>query len=129
MYCLDTSIVVSVFRGDKELKRKIELINPEDVFVTTVSLCELFRGAYKTKNIETVLSEIESLTRNYSLLTLDATSSEIFGLDSNKLEKNGKQTRILDLMIASIAKANNLTLVTRNKKHFENIPGLKTEEW
>ena len=33
-----------------------------------------------------------------------------------------------DLMIASIAKANGLVLVTRNKKHFENID-IKIEVW
>jgi predicted nucleic acid-binding protein len=41
----------------------------------------------------------------------------------------GKQTQEFDLMIASIAKENNLIVITRNKKHFEDIPDLKVEEW
>jgi tRNA(fMet)-specific endonuclease VapC len=34
-----------------------------------------------------------------------------------------------DIMIASIAIANNLTLVTNNEKHFNRISQLKIENW
>ena len=39
------------------------------------------------------------------------------------------QKQVRDLMISSIAISKDLILVTRNKKHFENIPGLKLEQW
>jgi tRNA(fMet)-specific endonuclease VapC len=34
-----------------------------------------------------------------------------------------------DLLIASIALAHGATLVTRNLRHFHQIPGLYTENW
>ena len=34
-----------------------------------------------------------------------------------------------DLLIASITLANKATLVTRNKRHFKQIPGLRVENW
>ena len=34
-----------------------------------------------------------------------------------------------DLLIASIALANGLTLVTHNTREFSRIPGLKLEDW
>jgi tRNA(fMet)-specific endonuclease VapC len=34
-----------------------------------------------------------------------------------------------DLLIASIALANKQALITKNKKHFERIPGLQVEGW
>ncbi len=34
-----------------------------------------------------------------------------------------------DLMIASIAVANGLTLVTNNTSEFSRVPGLKLEDW
>jgi tRNA(fMet)-specific endonuclease VapC len=34
-----------------------------------------------------------------------------------------------DLLIASIALARQATLVTRNLRHFRQIPGLRVEDW
>jgi tRNA(fMet)-specific endonuclease VapC len=34
-----------------------------------------------------------------------------------------------DLLIASICLANKATLVTRNLRHFRQVPGLETENW
>jgi tRNA(fMet)-specific endonuclease VapC len=34
-----------------------------------------------------------------------------------------------DLLVASIALANRATLVTRNLRHFREVPGLSLENW
>ena len=34
-----------------------------------------------------------------------------------------------DILIASIALANKQTVITRNKRHFERVPGLQVEGW
>ncbi len=46
-----------------------------------------------------------------------------------KLEAKGKTIGFVDSSIASIALVHNLILVTRNVKDFENIEGLKLENW
>ncbi len=129
MYCLDANIIIAIFRGDKELAKKISDIDPADIFFTEITLCELFKGAYKSKYKEMSLNLIYDFTNNYNLLGLTLKSCEIFGSDFNILEKLGKKTQEFDLLTASIAKENDLIIVTRNKKHFENIPDLKVEEW
>ncbi len=43
----------------------------------------------------------------------------------SKLRKIGRA----DLLIASISFANRVTLVTRNTRHFKQIPGLKVVNW
>ncbi len=129
MYCLDSGIFIPLLRGDKEIKKKLDSLNPENISLTTITLSELFRGAFKSRNLEHDLSMVYDLIRDYKVFSFDIESSEIFGKDFVHLEKSGKLTQVLDLMIGSIAKSNSLTLVTRNKKHFENIPNLKVEEW
>ncbi len=129
MYCMDSSIMVPVLRGDRDLKRKLDSVKSEDISFTTITLCELFKGAYKSSKKEEAIRLLYEILRNYRVLTLNIKSSEFFGADYTELERRGMLTQILDLMIASIAKENNLVLVTRNKKHFENIPDLKLEEW
>ena len=56
----------------------------------------------------------------------DAAAAEFDRLLGTKgLKKIGRG----DLMIASIALANKATLVTRNRKDFQKVPGLQTENW
>ena len=48
------------------------------------------------------------------------------------LKKKGRPTQKTDSLIASIALANHMVLVTRNTKHFEviqEVSGLEIENW
>jgi predicted nucleic acid-binding protein len=45
------------------------------------------------------------------------------------LKKKGIASDNFDLLIASTAIAHNMTLVTRNVKHFEQIEGIHIENW
>jgi tRNA(fMet)-specific endonuclease VapC len=45
------------------------------------------------------------------------------------LEAKGKPIGIEDVWIAATALEHGLTVVTRNLKHFQRIPGLRTESW
>jgi tRNA(fMet)-specific endonuclease VapC len=44
---------------------------------------------------------------------------------NKKLKKIGRT----DLLIASIALARGATLITRNVRHFQLIPGIRIENW
>ena len=55
-----------------------------------------------------------------------ASGSDFDRLRQNK--KHGKMGRN-DLLIACIALANRATLVTRNVKDFQLVPGLRLENW
>lgn len=52
-----------------------------------------------------------------------------YGHVRTNLEKNGKPTSPLDMMIAAHALSLNSTLVTNNKKEFSRVPQLKIEDW
>jgi tRNA(fMet)-specific endonuclease VapC len=45
------------------------------------------------------------------------------------LKRQGNIILDADIMIAAIAIANKLTLVTNNEKHFIRIPNLSLENW
>jgi len=129
-YCLDSDVIIDFIRGKKIIIDKIRNILEDSIpFITTITLCELFKGAYLTKNSENEVKKFDTLTNNLLIVTLDKNSSKIFGIKNKELLDKGKQTEIPDLMIASICIANDLVLATRNKKHFENISELKTEFW
>ena len=129
MYCLDTNIAIDIFRGDESLRKKIEKIQDFDVvFITPITLCELYKGVYLYHKPEEKIGDVNLFVANYQVLDFDLESCKEFGKIYADLNKEGKAIPESDLMIASITKTNDLILVTRDKKHFENT-GVKIEVW
>ena len=129
MYCLDTNIIVNYLRGDEETISKFSEISDDfDMFITPLTLCELFRGAYLSSDSKRKIEQIKEFTGSFTLLEFDEKVCIEYGKKYAELCKIGKLAENIDLMIACFAKVNDLILVTRNKKHFENI-GIKVEVW
>lgn len=129
MYCFDTNIIIDIFHGDRELAYRLKEINDEDleIYLTPITLCELYKGAYLINEREEI-KQIDEFISSFVVLDFDINSCKKFGEIYSELKKKGKMTEERDLMIASIVKANNLILITRNKKHFENT-GVKLVVW
>lgn len=75
---------------------------------------------------------LNTIQNMYSFADFCVHSANVYSDLKSRLDKIGKPAQELDLQIASIAIANNLILVTRNIKDFENIKevsSLMTENW
>lgn len=129
MFCLDTSIVIDIFRGDSALKKKMMQFQGQKFAITSITLCELFKSAWKSRDTEKAVQLITDFYKSVELLDFDAASANLFGLNSNVLEKKGSKIPEADLMIASLAMANNRILVTRDSRHFRKVPELNVEKW
>lgn len=129
MYCLDSSIVIEIFHGNEIVKSKLGKIEESEIFITAITACEIYKGAFLSKNPEKDIFIVNNFLRSVNILDLDVYSGEVYGKVYAELKKSGNLTQDFDLMIAAICIANNKTLITRNKKHFENIKQLKVESW
>jgi len=129
MYCLDTSIIIDIFDGKENIKNKIDKINSKEIFINSIILCELYKGAVHSEITIKRLEFIDKLLQQVKLLEFDEFTCRLFGEDYLKLKKVGKPIKDNDLIIAAICKAHNKILITSDRKHFENIPDLKLEVW
>ncbi|MEK6908985.1 MAG: type II toxin-antitoxin system VapC family toxin [Nanoarchaeota archaeon] len=127
-YCLDTNIVIDFLRNKSHVVEAINKIENEGLFITFITLCELYKGVYLSNNSENELAVIDNFLNSVTIIGFNQESCRFFGEEYSRLRKLGKTTQEPDLMIASIAKAFDLTLITRNKKDFENII-VKLEVW
>jgi len=124
MFCLDTSVVVEILRGNMEVVDKLDvLLGESDTFVTSVTLCELYKGACGHAKVEEKMDAVEKFTESVYVLDLDKKFSKCFGDFWQHLRRKGNPIGDFDVLIASIVKANNLTLITRDK-HFKKL-GIK----
>jgi tRNA(fMet)-specific endonuclease VapC len=72
--------------------------------------------------------EFERILRDFSvmqLLSFDRKAAEVF----DDLNHRNLRVGSMDLRIASIAIANQMTLITQNSVDFERVPGLSIQDW
>jgi len=72
--------------------------------------------------------KLEALLRQFDVHEFDARSAEEFGMLRAQLRRKGKPIPSFDVLIAAIARANALTLLTSDG-HFANIDGMQIENW
>ena len=128
-YLLDTDTCVYFLNGDERIRRKIRGIGIYSISVCNATLGELYFGAYCSKRVEENIKRIQTLGKNLMVLSDSQESSEMFGKFKAELKSKGKMIEDFDLLIASIAQANNCILVTNNLSHFSRIEGLLVENW
>lgn len=97
--------------------------------IPTIVLGELYVGAYKHPNPTRLLGLISDLLQEVSVLDFDAACAERFGRERGTLLQRGVSVGRMDLMIASVALVHDLTLVTHNTADYQNIPGLRLDDW
>jgi len=128
--CLDTDFLVAILRGKEDAERKmVEMDREGRQGTTAINAFELFYGAYKSKQSLTNVEKTKSLLERVDLLPLELDSSKRAGEILAGLSARGDSIDFRDAMIAGIARANGLSLVTRNKEHFARVKELKIELW
>lgn len=89
----------------------------------------MYFGAYNSKRVEANLKRIELFKKNLTILSDSERSAMLFGKIKANLRSEGKIIEDFDILIASIAVANDSILITNNTQHFERIDGLQIENW
>lgn len=127
-FLIDTCIWVDVERGVISPADVARFTGEEPVFISPVILAELTLGAEMAKDPTIRQKRFAALDRlrKKPFVVIDEITGEIFGRLAATLRSAGKdhKYRVQDLWISSQAIQNNLKLLTRNKKDFEDIPGL-----
>ena len=129
MVCVDTSFIISLERREKAALEKIHQLEVAGdlLYTTAVTVAELYRGAYSSRERTAALKEIKGLLDRFVILNLDYDSARIWGHLVQSMRSDSIGDR--DLFIASISLSNNQALVTKNKRHFERVAGLRVEDW
>jgi tRNA(fMet)-specific endonuclease VapC len=102
---------------------------PDELFVPAITRAELMTGAYKSaapaQNVQTTLNFL----RPIASLPFDDQAADHYGQIRATLELQGQKIGPNDLMIAAIARTHGLTVVTRNTREFQRVPGVAVEPW
>ena len=138
MILLDTDIFTLYQLGNLKVVARFHAANLENqialpIFTRIQALQgrfdSLLKAADKKELLQAMarLRQLEVALGTFKIVEVDEAVADEFEklLSNKKLRKIGRA----DLLIASIVLANKALLVTRNVRHFEQVPGLRIENW
>ena len=129
-YLLDSNacIVFLNKRSDK-LKHRLELCEPQQIVLCSVVKAELLYGAMKSQHPQASLHKVENFCGHFQSLPFDDKAAVYYGKIRSELSAIGKPIGANDFMIAAIALANDVTLITHNTREFSRVNDLLLEDW
>ena len=128
-YLLDTDTCVYFLNRIPAIVNKIESVPDEELAVSCFTIAELLYGAYNSEQFDKNIERIRFIEETITVAGFDRKAEECFAIIKSELKKSGKLLEDFDILIAAVAKSNEMVLVTNNTKHFERIQGLKLENW
>ncbi|MCU0541634.1 MAG: type II toxin-antitoxin system VapC family toxin [Oscillatoriaceae cyanobacterium Prado104] len=135
VWVFDTDHATLFQQGNPQIVQRISAIDPKDIAITIVTFEEQMYGRLnrirRAKSGEERISAYASLRKTINYLT----DFELLDFDRNaenyyrEFLRQKIRVGTQDLRIAAIAISTNSILLTRNRRDFERIPGLRFEDW
>lgn len=126
-FLIDTDWVIDHFNGRTSVTQRLEQLREEGLALSMISVAELWEGVFFSRDPKRSQAMLEQFLSGVVILALDEESCKQFGHLRGSLRQRGKRFGDFDLLIAASALCHNLTLLTNNRRHFENIEGLRME--
>jgi tRNA(fMet)-specific endonuclease VapC len=135
---LDTDIVSLLLRypdAHPQLVRRIRETPLDDIYISAVTVAEIMEGGLalirklqpkdqESVGYELLVNSFHYLNR-FAVLAYDSRAEQLFHNFSPHIRRQGRQ----DCQIAAIALTHEATVITRNERHFAQIPGVVFENW
>jgi tRNA(fMet)-specific endonuclease VapC len=117
----DTDVLIDYLAGTQPTADQVKAYIESDGLQTSAITCfELLSGAREGKRGDRVRRMMAAIP----VLPLDREAAERSAAVRQQLTRSGASIGMADSLIAGIALVNGLPLMTRNRKHFENVQGL-----
>jgi predicted nucleic acid-binding protein len=120
-YLVDTDVLIDVSRNNQQAIVFLDELN-DSWSISIITALELIVGARNKREV----NQIDQLLSEYSALPL---TTEIGNSSYDLLKQFAKShgLRVFDSLIAATAIEGNLTLLSKNKKHFQMISDLNLQ--
>lgn len=135
LWIFDTDHVTLFQQGNPQIEQRVNQSDRKDIAITIVTVEEQMYGRLnrirKANSKDELILAYANLRKtinylaDFELLDFDRDAANYYGEFLRQKIRVGTQ----DLRIAAITLSNNGILLTRNRRDFEKIPGLKFEDW
>jgi tRNA(fMet)-specific endonuclease VapC len=118
----DTDVLIDYLAGTQPAADQVMAYAESDSLQTSAITCfELLSGAWEGKRGD----RVRRLVAAIPVLALNREAAARAAAVRQRLARSGVSIGMADSLIAGIALVNGLPLLTRNRRHFENVEGLR----
>ena len=128
-YMLDTNITIYVIKVRPIIALKTFNRFARQLCMSSITYAELMHGVEKSVKPEQNLRQVEDFVSRLAVLEYDKKAAAHYGEIRAELERKGIHIGINDLHISGHARSEGLILITNNVKEFEQVEGLRLENW
>lgn len=129
-YLLDSNVCIGYLNGTAQgVLAHLRIVPATEIAICSVVKAELSYGANRSVRPAQTLAHQRQFLDQFVSLLFDDSAAEVYGRLRAQLAAAGAPIGPNDLMIAAIAVANDLVLVTHNTREFSRVPGLTTDDW
>ena len=129
-YLLDTNICIYLIKKRyPEIISRLLKVGFDKIGISTITLAELEYGVASSNRAFEVRTALLEFILPFEILDFNYTAASFYGKIRKELKDKGQPISDMDMLIASVAMANEVILVTNNEKEFKRISGLKIENW
>lgn len=122
MTVADTDVLIDFLAGtDPAAAQVADEIDRGSLCTTAITRFELLSGVRSARRE----SAVRGLLAAVCTLPLDEEAADRSAEVRRSLERSGEPIGMADSLIAGITLARNCTLLTRNRRHFERVGGLR----
>jgi tRNA(fMet)-specific endonuclease VapC len=125
---IDTNICIYYIKGLFNLNEKFLEVNPDNCFISEITLAELMFGVENSEKKEKNQKALDDFLSGVKVIPIFHALSH-YAKEKARLRKAGTPIDDFDLLIGTSAITHNLVLVTNNTAHFKRIKNIKVEDW
>lgn len=127
-YLIDTNTCIYYIKGKFDLRKKFEKADPDNCFISEITLAELKFGVENSEKKEKNQKALDNFLTGIKIVPIFH-SLDLYAKEKARLRKAGTPLDDFDLLIGVTALTHNLIVVTNNTDHFKRVKGISVEDW
>jgi predicted nucleic acid-binding protein len=126
-YLVDSDWVVDYLIGKQQAIDLFSSVSQDGIAISLITFGEIYEGIYYGRDPQRSEAVFRQFLRSVDVLPLNRSIMQQFARIRGDLRRKGQIIGDPDIFIAVTAIYHNLTLLTRNRKHYGRIPALKVQ--
>ena len=124
-YLLDTDWAIDALGGKHHAAETLAGLLSEGVAISWITIGEIYEGAFGYPDPSPHLAGFREFVRQLRVLNLNDPIMVRFAEIRSSLRRQGQIVSDFDILLGATALHHELTVLTRNTRHFSRIPNLK----